>query len=291
MDTIKSLLLASPLDRVDAKILLHYICQRHLGWTREQLISSNEVDLPQELIDDWLNIQDLRLQGHPVAYLTQSKSFYDIDLFVNDQVLIPRPDTELLVEHAIDFVNQAFKTNQFSKDRHFRMMDMGTGSGAIILSITHYFKDKQLDHLIDFVATDISHHALEVARLNASRLNINQIQWIQSDWFEALSDQGSFDVILSNPPYIAKDDRHLLEGDLRFEPQIALTDHQDGLLAYRTLANQCQSFLHPGGTLMVEHGYLQKESIHHIFRQNGLHSIETLKDLARLDRVTVAQIS
>lgn len=269
---------------------MHDVCQRHLGWTKEQLISNNAVELSQELIDDWLTIQDLRLQGHPIAYLTQSKSFYDIDLFVNDQVLIPRPETELLVDQAIHFINHALKTNQFSKDRHFRMMDMGTGSGAIILSIVNYFKDKQLDHLIDFIATDISHHALEVARLNASKLNMNQIQWIQSDWFEALSDQGSFDVILSNPPYIAKDDRHLLEGDLRFEPQIALTDHQDGLLAYRTLANQCQSFLHPGGTLIVEHGYLQKESIHSIFQVNGFKSIHTLKDLAGHERVTIAKL-
>ncbi len=289
MDTVKSLLLASPLDKVDAKVLLQFICQRHLGWTKEQLISNDQAQLPPELIKDWLNIQELRKQGHPVAYLTQTKSFYNIELLVNEHVLIPRPETELLVEQAISFIDHAFTTHQYTSEHLFRLMDMGTGSGSIILSIAEHFKSTNVYQLIDFVATDLSENALDVAKLNASTLGITPIKFFKSNWFNDLSGLGLVDLIISNPPYIANDDHHLREGDLRFEPQLALTDNQDGLSAYRTLANQGRLFLHAGGAMMVEHGYLQKGPIHDIFDQNGFHQISSLKDLSGHPRVTIAR--
>jgi len=291
VDTVKSLLLASRLDKVDAKVLLQFICRRHLGWTKEQLISNHQVQLPLELINDWLNIEELRKQGHPVAYLTQTKSFYNIELLVNEHVLIPRPETELLVEQAISFIEQAFAMHSYNPEHLFRLMDMGTGSGAIILSIAEHFKSTNVYHLIDFVATDLSENALDVAKLNASTLGITPIKFFKSNWFNDLSDLGQFDLIISNPPYIANDDHHLREGDLRFEPQLALTDHQDGLSAYRILANQGRLFLKDGGAMMVEHGYLQKEPIHDIFDQNGFHHLSTLKDLSAHPRVTTARLS
>ena len=286
MDTVKSLLQTTSLDRVDAKVLMHYVCLKHLGWTKEQLISKDQDPLPQEVIEAWKRIEIARAEGTPVAYLTQTKAFYNIDLYVNPAVLIPRPDTELLVESAIAQMNRALQKNTFTKDKPLCIVDLGTGSGAIILALARHFQEQRLSDLIAFTATDISDQALEVARHNARELSLSFVDFIKSDWFSNLR-PGGFDVIVSNPPYIASDDHHLLQGDLRFEPPSALTDGADGLQAYRTLIRDSVGFFNHRGVILLEHGYQQKSVIQSLLLQYGYSGVQTLTDLGGNDRVTI----
>jgi release factor glutamine methyltransferase len=286
LDTVKSLLQTTSLDRIDAKVLMHSVCLKHLGWSKEQLISKDNEALPQEVIDAWKCFALARTAGTPVAYLTETKAFYNIDLYVNPAVLIPRPETELLVESAIKQITSALKSKVFSKDKPLCIIDLGTGSGAIILALARYFQEQGLADLIAFTATDISDQALEVARHNARELSLSFVDFIKSDWFSDLR-QVRFDVIISNPPYIASDDHHLLQGDLRFEPPSALTDGADGLQAYRILIRDSVGFLNPRGVVLLEHGYQQKSALQSLLLQYGYSGLQTLTDLGGNDRVTI----
>jgi len=286
LDTVKSLLQTTSLDRVDAKVLMHCVCLKYLGWTKEQLISKDQDALPQVVIDAWKHMELARTEGTPVAYLTQTKAFYNIDLYVNSAVLIPRPETELLVESAIEQMNLALQTSAFTKDKPLCIVDLGTGSGAIVLALARHFQEQGLSDLIAFTATDISDQALEVARQNARELSLSFVDFINSDWFSNLR-LGGFDVIVSNPPYIASDDHHLLQGDLRFEPPSALTDGADGVQAYRTLIRDSVRFLNPHGVILLEHGYQQKSVIQSLLLQYGYSGVQTLTDLGGNDRVTI----
>ena len=286
MDTVKSLLQTTSLDRVDAKVLMHYVCLKHLGWTKEQLISKDQDALPQVVIDAWKHMELARIEGTPVAYLTQTKAFYNIDLYINSAVLIPRPETELLVESAIEQMNLALQTSTFTKDKPLCILDLGTGSGAIVLALARHFQEQGISDLIAFTATDISDQALKVARQNARKLSLSFVDFMKSDWFSNLR-PGGFDVIVSNPPYIASDDHHLLQGDLRFEPPSALTDGADGVQAYRTLIRDSVRFLNPHGALLLEHGYQQKSAIQSLLLQYGYSGVRTLTDLGGNDRVTI----
>lgn len=289
MDTVKSLLQTTSLDRVDAKVLMHCICLKHLGWSKEQLISKDNEALPQEVIDAWKRFELARVAGTPVAYLTETKAFYNLDLYVNPAVLIPRPETELLVESAIEQITRALKTKVFTKAQRLSIIDLGTGSGAIILALARHFQEQGLADLIAFTGTDISDQALAVARKNAGELSLSFVNFIKSDWFSDLR-QDRFDVILSNPPYIASDDHHLLQGDLRFEPPSALTDGADGLQAYRTLIRDSVGFLNPRGVILLEHGYQQKSALQSLLLQYGYSGVQTLPDLGGNDRVTIGYL-
>jgi release factor glutamine methyltransferase len=227
-----------------------------------------------------------RIEGTPVAYLTQTKAFYNIDLYINSDVLIPRPETELLVESAIEQMNLALQKSAFTKDKPLCIVDLGTGSGAIVLALARHFEEQGLSDLIAFTATDISDQALEVARQNARELSLYFVDFINSDWFSNLR-LGGFDVIVSNPPYIASDDDHLTQGDLRFEPPSALTDGADGVQAYRTLIRDSVRFLNPHGVILLEHGYQQKSAIQSLLLQYGYSGLQTLTDLGGNDRVTL----
>lgn len=286
MDTVKSLLQTTSLDRIDAKVLMHRVCLKHLGWSKEQLISKDNEALPQEVIDAWKRFELARTAGTPVAYLTETKAFYNIDLYVNPAVLIPRPETELLVESAIEQINRALKTKVFTKAQPLSIIDLGTGSGAIILALARHFQEQGLADLIAFTATDVSDQALEVARHNARELSLSFVDFIKSNWFSDLR-QVRFDVIISNPPYIASDDHHLLQGDLRFEPPSALTDGADGLQAYRTLIRDSVGFFNSHGVILLEHGYQQKSVIQSLLLQYGYSGVQTLTDLGGNDRVTI----
>jgi release factor glutamine methyltransferase len=263
---------------------MHYVCSKFLGYTRAQLISNNQSELPNDLIQYWYDLELQRIQGHPVAYLVQKKAFFDIELFVNQNVLIPRPETELLVEIAIDEIDRLL----YRSNHILSILDIGTGSGAIILAIAHHYHTKDLLHRFDFVATDISIASLQVAQQNAINLSFDCITWIQSEWFLNIA-KHPFDLIISNPPYIAKDDEHLDQGDLRFEPRGALTDSSDGLEAYRVFSLSYRQFLKPNSYLMVEHGYDQRQSIEKLFLESGLIDINCFQDLSGLDRVTIAR--
>ena len=288
METVQSLLQKTHLDRVDARILLHHVCHKHLAWSREMLIVHDQDPLPDELVQDWLLLEKERKNGWPIAYLIKKRSFHQIELFVNEHVLIPRPDTEILVDAAIAIIANRLGTSSYSNENPLKVIDLGTGSGAIILSIAKHFKSYGLEGSLELTGSDISQDALQVAMHNRQQLELPFVQLIQSDWFSAaLSDQ--FDLILSNPPYIASNDRHLLEGDLRFEPSLALSDGADGLTAYRRILGDGVRFLRPNGFVMVEHGLEQGQQVRNLFTEQGYSHIETKEDLSGNERITMGQ--
>jgi release factor glutamine methyltransferase len=289
-NTIAALLENTTLNKTDAKILLGHLVNQHLGWPRSALISRDQEPLPDEVLAAWGSCETQRLSGIPVAYLTGIKGFHRIELKVNEAVLIPRPETELLVDLAIDEIQRihASLPNQF-----IRVLDLGTGSGAIALAVAHATAQisKASTHL-NILGIDQSTTAIELARENAKALGLNHsVEFLQSNWYVAIPDrhQAAFDVIVSNPPYIQKDDPHLKTGDLRFEPQSALTDHGDGLSCIRQILDGAHEYLRPGGLIAIEHGYDQAAAVTALMKNQQLRDITSLPDLAGHLRVSLAR--
>jgi release factor glutamine methyltransferase len=214
-----------------------------------------------------------RLQGEPVAYILSYREFYGMALQVTPATLIPRPDTETLVETALA---------KIPEDSSADVLDLGTGSGAIALAIAQHRP------LANVFALDASEAALEVARGNAESLAIVNVNFLLSDWYGAITQQ-RFDVIASNPPYIEQDDEHLQRGDLRFEPLTALASGKDGLADIRRIVQDCLIYLKPQGWLMLEHGYKQALAVRDLLAEHGLVAIETIKDLGGNERVTIGK--
>jgi release factor glutamine methyltransferase len=212
------------------------------------------------------------MQGEPIAYLTGVREFWSLPLQVTPDVLIPRPETELLVEIALEFI---------PRDASWRVADLGTGSGAVALAIAHERPSCEIH------ATDCSEAALRVARLNVGTLAPGRVQLHQGSWLDPLT--GSFRVVVSNPPYVAEDDPHLAAGDCRFEPREALTPGPDGLAAIRRLAHEALPRLEPGGLLAFEHGYDQGSAARVILDELGYRHIETRPDLEGRERVTTGR--
>ena len=259
--SLAQVLAQPPLDPLETRILLGHA----LGLTRVQLITRADQLLNA---DDAALLQTLferRLAGEPIAYLTGEREFYGLAFKVTPAVLIPRPDTELLVELACARL-----------PRGGSVLDMGTGSGAIAVAIAHARPDAQVS------ALDASVEALAVARLNAQRHGV-QVDFVQSDWYAGLAPR-RFSMIVANPPYIVAGDRHLAEGDLRFEPVDALTDHADGLSALRAIVGGAPEFLEPNGWLLMEHGYDQAAAVRELLREWD--AVESWRDLAGIERVT-----
>ncbi|RQZ33550.1 peptide chain release factor N(5)-glutamine methyltransferase [Burkholderia sp. Bp9090] len=270
--TADDLLRASPLDPVDARVLLAYA----LGWTRTQLITRGDAPLEPAAIARYRALEVRRVAGEPVAQLVGMREFFGRPFDVTPDVLIPRPETELLVEAALDAIDGR---------PHPAVLDLGTGSGAIAVSIAAERPDARV------WALDRSSAALDVARRNAHKLLDARrpggpLHWLQSDWYAALEPTLAFDTIVSNPPYIAQHDPHLAQGDLRFEPRGALTDDADGLSAIRTIVAGAGAYLKPGGTLWIEHGYDQAEAVRALLVSRGFVAVESLADLAAIERTT-----
>ncbi|KIP19139.1 MULTISPECIES: peptide chain release factor N(5)-glutamine methyltransferase [Burkholderia] len=270
--TALDLLRASPLDPVDARVLLAYA----LGWTRTQLITRGDEPLDAAAVERYLALEARRAAGEPVAQLVGTREFFGRPFDVTPDVLIPRPETELLVEAALDAIDGI---------PHPAVLDLGTGSGAIAVSIAAERPDARV------WALDRSGEALAVARRNADKLLDahrpgGPLHWLQSDWYAALDPALAFDAIVSNPPYIAQHDPHLSQGDLRFEPRGALTDDADGLTAIRAIVAGAGARLKPGGTLWIEHGYDQAEAVRALLAAHGFVAVESLADLAAIERTT-----
>jgi release factor glutamine methyltransferase len=289
--TIKDLLSITPIDKTDARVLLGHLLEQSLGWPRSALVSKDQEKLPESLISQWLELEQGRLQGQPIAYLIGKKGFHGIELNVNPSVLIPRPETELLVDLAIEEIkSQIAHSNQVLK---LKVLDLGTGSGAIALALANAMRGSNQDTLeIEVIGVDESSEAITLAHQNAIALDLSDaVQFIQSDWYTNIPKEwlGSFDLILSNPPYIDPRDPHLQEGDLRFEPRKALTDERDGLQSIRLILNQCQDFLKGSGLVAIEHGYDQAEQVCALLNQAGLSAVESRPDLAGHMRISIGR--
>ncbi len=244
------------------------------------MISRDTDELPKLLLEEWTALEKQRAEGHPVAYLIGKKEFFNIELKVAPGVLIPRPETELLVELAIDFVQASGKKDP-------KILDLGTGSGAIGLALAKNIPHSQV------TCVDVSAEALTIAQENAHLLNLNSVKFIQSNWFDGLAtvlptEECLFDVIVSNPPYIRHDDTHLSQGDLRFEPASALTDEHDGLMAYRSIFKEAGTFLNTGGLILVEHGFDQSKEVCKLLQEQNYTNIKAHQDLAGIWRAASA---
>lgn len=263
------LLLGTATARIEVQCLL----QTALNTPRSYLLAHPEhvLDAAQNAAYDALLKR--RLQGEPIAHILGEREFYGLNLKVTPATLIPRPETELLVELALQRLPQG---------RACRVLDLGTGSGAIALAIGR----ERADAVV--VAVDASEAALQVARENARRLGITNVSFLQSDWFAALTGQ-HFDLVVSNPPYIAAGDVHLSQGDVRFEPMSALASGVDGLEDIRRIIGQAGAFLESGAWLLLEHGYDQAGQVREILKENNFDEIFSEKDIAGIERVSAGR--
>ena len=265
--SLRSLLSDSALPQNEAKILLAFVIEKHYQLPRSALLSRDEMELSLEALEQWRNLESKRLSGEPIAYLVGKRGFHDIELYVASGVLIPRPETEILVEIALREIQ--------TLNRPANIVDLGTGSGAIALAIAHSAPQTIV------TATDQSLEALAIAKMNADQLGFSdRVQFAQGSWYEALKEAIPFDVILSNPPYIAAGDSHLSEGDLRFEPASALTDGAGGLFCLEAIILQVHPYLKPGGLVAVEHGFDQSDAVVNLMKAAQLQEIQVHKDLA-----------
>jgi release factor glutamine methyltransferase len=254
---------------LDAEVLLSLA----LNKDRSYLRAWPEKPLSDEQNHQFLSFLKQRLTGIPIAYITGFKEFWSRDFEVTPDVLIPRPDTELLIEVSLKLLPDNKAAN---------ILDLGTGSGIIAITLAAE-RPK-----INVSACDSSETALAVAKRNAIKHNINNIQFHLSNWFSAIPNS-LFNVIVSNPPYIAQDDYHLQQGDVRFEPTSALCASEHGLEAIQHIANKARQHLEDGGHLLIEHGYNQQHSVKTIFAKFHYENIQTFTDLAGQPRATYGQ--
>lgn len=258
------------LDSGSARIEVQCLLQAALQVNRAWLLTHPEHILNAGQQAHYAALFEQRLHGEPVAYILGEREFYGLNFKVTPATLIPRPDTELLVDLAMQRIPQKGRC---------RVLDLGTGSGAIALSIAHARPNAEV------VAVDASTAALEVAQFNAQRLGLNNAQLLVSDWFYALNGE-RFDIIVSNPPYIAANDAHLSQGDVRFEPHNALASGTDGLEDIRRITEQAREHLNVNGWLLLEHGYDQAAQVRARLQQLGFTSVFSALDLAGIERVS-----
>ncbi|SEL55833.1 peptide chain release factor N(5)-glutamine methyltransferase [Nitrosovibrio tenuis] len=251
---------------IDARMLLQHV----LDMSHAVLIAHSDRELLPEQAQYFVQLAQRRAHGEPVAYLTGKREFYSLDFKVSPAVLIPRPETELLVDLALE---------RSPVDCLLKILDLGTGSGAIALTIAKYRP------LASVTAVDASNDAVAIAKSNAKQLGVSNVNIIRSNWFDRLVGE-RFDLIVSNPPYVAGADPHLAQGDLRFEPSMALTDSGDGLSCLRTIIAAAPAHLETGGTLLVEHGYDQAQTCRLLLEEAGFGAIICRPDLAGIARIS-----
>ena len=272
MTTVAELLRASTLPALETRILLEHV----LGWRRTELITRDDEELAAQSVHRFDALAQRRAAGEPIAQLVGTREFFGLAFEVTPDVLIPRPETELLVEIALEHLAGIEAP---------RVLDLGTGSGAIAVGIA--FANPRA-HVW---AVDRSAQALAVAARNAAKLLDadrpgGEIALLESNWTTALDPALRFEVIVSNPPYIAQNDPHLSEGDLRFEPRTALTDEADGLAAIRAIVQTAPFFLATGGSLWLEHGYDQAADVRALLSARGFSDVRSERDLAGIERVS-----
>ena len=254
---------------LDSQLLLCEACKINptkLFAYPEQILSSKQEG-------KFYSVLARRLQGEPIAYISGKKEFWSLDFYVNEQVLIPRPETEFLVEITLKVI---------SNIKAPRILDLGTGSGVIAISIAKERNDAFV------VATDLSASALEIAQLNATSHQVN-IQFVKSSWYTELNDE-LFDVIVCNPPYVAIDDPYLDSFVTKFEPKKAVVSNNNGLQDLEIVISGAENHLRTQGMLAVEHGFQQSKAVQRLLESNGFSNIKTYQDLSQFDRVTSGNI-
>lgn len=265
--SIEQLQSVSGSAHLDAELLLCFILKKE----RSYLHAWPEKELEQQQLTAFQKLLELRLKGKPIAHILGEQGFWSLNLKVTPDTLIPRPDTERLVELALEIIPQ---------DKKWRILDLGTGSGAIALAIATERP------LCEITATDQSTAALAIAEENAKTHALNNIQFIESLWFENIKAQ-NYDMIVSNPPYICDNDEHLLQGDVRFEPLSALTAGADGLDDIRTIIKEGKTYLSPGAKMLLEHGFDQADAVITLFKAEGYQQVKNYADYAGQPRVTI----
>lgn len=264
----RALLAEATISRLESELLLGHV----LGVSRAHLYANPKAVTNTRQRASFLQLVQRRRRGEPIAYLTGRREFWSLALKVTPDVLIPRPETELLVEAALD---------RIPADAQWRVADLGTGSGAIAIAIASMRKRCEVH------ATEISAAALAIAMENAEAIVPGRIRFHQGSWLSPL--QGLFQLIVSNPPYVAMDDPHLQQGDVRYEPLTALSPGHDGLAAIRRIAADSLPLLDQQGWLAIEHGFEQGEKVRNIMQGLGYASTGTIKDLADLERVSLGK--
>ncbi|WP_348946447.1 peptide chain release factor N(5)-glutamine methyltransferase [Chitinibacter sp. FCG-7] len=262
-ELIQSQLQQGQIERFDAQVLLLHVLKKNRAW----LIAHDDEEASAAEIATFQALAARRRDGEPVAYLLGSREFYGREFIVNPSVLIPRPDTELLVELALA-----------RAPNNGKVLDLGTGSGCIPITLKLERGDLSVS------ALDLSSDALAVAQANAQSLSAD-VRWLESNWFAAVAGE-IFDLIVSNPPYIHAEDDHLHQGDLRFEPSGALTDGHDGLAHLQTIITAAPSHLQPGAWLLLEHGWDQGAACREMLAAAGFSEVQTWQDLGVNDRVS-----
>ena len=277
MPCIKSLLkestslleISSDSASLDAEILMCQILKKERSFLR----AWPDIELQSKQTNQFWSLIKQRQQGTPIAYITGNKEFWSRDFHVNPDVLIPRPDTELIIELSLKLILD---------NKPIKIIDLGTGSGIIAITLAA----ERLQ--ADISATDLCLAALSIAKLNARKHDINNIKFYQSNWFANVPPI-KFNLIITNPPYIAEDDVHLTQGDIRFEPRSALCSGKQGLNDIIIIADTARNFLEPGGHLLIEHGYDQQHSVQSILKEYHYDFVQTATDLSGQPRVTYGQ--
>lgn len=255
--------------RLDAEVLLAYCLNKNRTW----LITWPDKELTENETQLFKTLLKRRQSGEPIAHITGTREFWSLDLNISKDTLIPRPETELMIEEIL---------KAYPHSSNINCLDLGTGSGAIALALASERPDWQI------TATDKSIAALDIAKQNAKQLQLNNIHFINGSWFEALAEEPAqlFDIIASNPPYIPQSDPHLSQGDVRFEPMSALASGEDGLDDIRLICRQALKHMKSGALLIIEHGFDQKAELHDIFMDSGYKNIQQLSDLSHQPRLT-----
>lgn len=259
----------------EARLLLGHVLQKPLAW----LLAHDDEVLDEAVLSAFKTLVTRRAAGEPVAYLLGYREFFGREFLTTPATLIPRPETELLVERVIEKVSLKVGDGETAiKHKSRRILDLGTGTGCIAITLALECPG------VLVCAIDASKAALDVAQSNAQRLNAN-VRFLHSDWYAAIAGE-TFDVIVSNPPYIAAEDAHLTQGDLRFEPPAALASGADGLDAIRHIIATAPAYLNSAGELWLEHGYDQAKAVRELLDSAGFVHIEQYGDLAGIVRVS-----
>ena len=265
-------------SKIDALVLL----QHATGKSRTQILAFDDTEIDEKVRLKLTALLDRRLNGEPIAYILGEKEFWSLPLNVSKGTLIPRPDTEILVEKALQIALEKLQENL----PRFRILDLGTGTGAIALALASELspicQKRQIS--LDIIGVDLMPDVVELAQSNAERNKLN-VKFLQSRWFENIT--GKFDLIVSNPPYIDAQDEHLRQGDVRFEPLSALVANDAGYADLRHIIELAPSYLNSNGALLLEHGWQQGEKVRSIFQENHWEMVETVRDYGDNERVTL----